>query len=248
MEISPSLKNKVFVEWSDSALMKSPLPKEEENIVSKLLSYLPSQWEVKIKKNIPLGAGLGGGSSNAGSLLKFFVETKVLDKEEAKRIAVKLGADVPFFIEALPSWVTGIGENCSPLKIEKKIWETFSVLLVLVPEHCDTKKIFTHYKMNQTPFSLPTCCPEDRKQLEHYIPNAKNDLEETAASLFLSIRDALIMLRNTPHEFSGLSGSGSTCFALYSSKEECEKNVKELSNSLRKIGCKTVIAKILHVV
>jgi len=248
IEISPSKTNSVSIVWDESAPIKSPLPNESENIVTKLLSHLANKWEIIIRKKIPLGAGLGGGSSNAGSILKYFVSQSLLNEAEAHQIAIKLGADVPFFLNPKPSWVSGIGEKCTALPLSKKLWNDLSLLLVLIPEHCNTKQVFTEYKNSKTPFSQPSVMPVDENIMRLFIQSTANDLEAVVAKNSTVISQVLMLLRSTPYKFCSLSGSGSTCFAMYQSKTDCELIVKELSNSLRKIGCKTVTAKILHAV
>lgn len=246
IEVAPSKKNLVTVAWSESAEQKCTLPDEENNIVTNLLKNLSSSWEIKITKKIPLGAGLGGGSSNAGTLLRYFVSEKIVPAGEARTLARKLGADVSFFLNPTPSWVTGTGENCRRLEISREAWQNLHALLVLIPEHCDTRQVFTSYKNAKVPFSNPKPAPETEAELYAYMQSAVNDLEQGVMMHSPVISEVLSLLRSTTNKFCSLSGSGSTCFALYDSRKNCEISVKELSNSLRKIGCKTVIAKILH--
>jgi len=84
---------------------------------------LPSV-KVNILKNIPVEAGLGGGSSNAASFLKGMNELfeLKLNKKELKQIGAKLGADVPFFIDQLPALVTGIGDIIEPFELKRDYW------------------------------------------------------------------------------------------------------------------------------
>lgn len=72
--------------------------------------------KIKIHKNIPVGAGLGGGSGNAGAVLKELNRLceGALGKEQLEELASRLGSDVPFFLRSGPQWATGRGEKLSP--------------------------------------------------------------------------------------------------------------------------------------
>ena len=91
---------------------------EEDNIVAKIFYHFKNQMELKknykinIEKNIPTGAGLGGGSSNAATMIKFFLEElNIKPDNELIESFSKFGADIPFFIKGGLSWVSGIGEK-----------------------------------------------------------------------------------------------------------------------------------------
>jgi len=74
---------------------------------------------IRLVKHIPIGAGLGGGSSDAGTVLRMMARAANLeasDDARLHRIALSLGADVPFFLDPRPSRVTGIGERLQPLE------------------------------------------------------------------------------------------------------------------------------------
>ncbi len=241
--IEAAPKTTVGLEWAESALVTSDLPSVENNLVTRLLSEIPSQWKIQIKKQIPIGGGLGGGSSNVGTLLKYFVSLDLISKTDALGIAKKLGADVAFFLESQSCWVTGIGEHCSPVKAPLH----GSVLLVLVPESCPTQTIFKNYRDLNQPFSSSRISPQSASETLDYLKIATNDLEDSVCAHSPKISGVLKLLRSSSNNFCGLSGSGSSCFLLSPYQEDCEENFKELSISLRKLGCRTVNTKILHV-
>ena len=75
------------------------VPQDESNLVMKALNALNiTGWEISIRKNIPVRSGLGGGSSNAGVVLKYFGQQKRIPEIELEHIAIQIGADVPFFL------------------------------------------------------------------------------------------------------------------------------------------------------
>ncbi len=77
----------------------SGVPTNEENTILKAMKLLgETGWEIHLKKNIPIQSGLGGGSSNAGTILKFFGKEKGIPEHDLLELAKKIGADVPFFV------------------------------------------------------------------------------------------------------------------------------------------------------
>ena len=90
----------------------------EENIVTKIFNHfknnmgLNNNYSIHIEKNIPTGAGLGGGSSDAASIIKFFLsELNIEINNSLIESFSKFGADIPFFIRGGCAWVSGIGEK-----------------------------------------------------------------------------------------------------------------------------------------
>jgi len=91
----------------------------------------PVAIRIRLKKVVPTGAGLGGGSSDAAMVLRLLAKAcGVKVNRKLIRIATTLGADVPFFLRPQPSWCTGVGEICRPLKLKQR----FYFVLVLSPK------------------------------------------------------------------------------------------------------------------
>ena len=87
-------------------------------------------WHFKLKKNIPVATGMGGGSSNAAGALKLLnCRYQHLSPAELAAAAVKIGADVPFFLLYAPAWATGIGEKLTPLPVGGRL----PAVLVIAP-------------------------------------------------------------------------------------------------------------------
>jgi len=83
---------------------------------------LTPSWHIYVEKNIPVAAGMGGGSSNAASVLKLLQqEYQALSEEELFEIALNIGADVPFFLTPRPSLGKGIGELLTPISVAEKM-------------------------------------------------------------------------------------------------------------------------------
>lgn len=168
---------------------------------------------IVLRKKIPPGAGLGGGSSDAAAVLAGLHALYELGKtpEELQALGAKLGADVPFFLGKSPAWVEGIGDRVTPVDLPLP----FVFLLVIPPFPCPTKAVYHLYDELSLPLSSPGPIPP--------IPPFPNDLWTAAAGLrpeLLQLRDALLQV---PSLGLGLSGSGSTLFLAFSSEEEAER-------------------------
>lgn len=238
IEIEPSPTNLVAIENVDP----------RDNTVFKLLEQNPKlgKWAVSIKKRIPMGAGLGGGSSNAGTILRYFVKSGLVTTNEAKEIALKLGADVPFFLNPVPSWVSGIGEICAPLDLERNTVESIKFLLIFPNIHCSTPIVFKRYKEMGQAFSIP---PENRpsssytlENFAQFLQNSENALEQTVIQMEPVIKEGLQTLRDMKPVNAALSGSGSTFYATYLSDAQCEKNAKDVQQFCRKHHCRYIRA------
>lgn len=168
---------------------------------------------IRLRKRIPPGAGLGGGSSDAAAVLAGLNALYELGKtpKELQALGAKLGADVPFFLGKSPAWVEGIGDRLTPVDLPLP----FVFLLVIPPLPCPTEAVYRLYDELSLPLSPPGPIP--------VIPPFPNDLWPAAAGLrpeLPKIRDALLQL---PSLGVGLSGSGSTLFLAFSSEEEAER-------------------------
>lgn len=225
-----------------------------QNLIFKALHALEKahaitnqHWKIELKKKIPIGGGLGGGSSNAGATLRTLASYYDLSHDELPALALTLGADVPFFLQSKPAWVSGIGEKISAIELPKQILETITFLLIVPPFGIETKKVFESYQAHSPNFSLSKEVSKDNLWSEsnffNYLKEAKNDLEPHAKQLFPSLVPILEMLQRTPSRYAGLSGSGSTCFALFDSCHKAEDSLKALNPFLRKKDCRGLLAR-----
>ena len=95
-------------------------------------------FEIKVTKNIPTKAGLGGGSSNAGVLIKYLCKAYDLQQPLNEDIAKKIGSDVPYFVQGKPAVISGIGEN---VQINESI-EELDILIAVPHEKISTAKAY----------------------------------------------------------------------------------------------------------
>lgn len=242
---------RTLTEWSSEAPFSTAnLPEESQNVVTKILKSLSSQpipLDFHIRKSIPIGGGMGGGSSNAGTILAFLIKNKIISLPNAETWSSQFGADIPFFLHQKPSWVTGIGEKISPLICEESIFKSLYFLLVFLPIGCETKLIFDSYKKSKMSFT-PTQNPFPEKivtleLLKRFLSATQNDFEPLVRHLYPSIGTTLDKLRSQNCFYAGLSGSGSTCFAIFDCVEKGKKTSQDLQTFFRINNCKSILTE-----
>jgi len=185
---------------------------------------------IVLRKNIPVGAGLGGGSSDAAAVLAGLNWLYSLGKteEELKRIGASLGADVPFFLGKSPAWVEGVGEIITPVDIDLPP----AFLLVVPPFPCPTAKVYRLFDELGLPFSPRQGIPP--------IPPFANDLWPAAAALRPELPKIREVLESVESLGVGLSGSGSALFLAFPSRKDAEKAKERL---LGKVEAKLYVAQ-----
>jgi len=186
--------------------------------------------EVRIEKRLPAGAGLGGGSSDAGAVLRS-LRALFPDALEAKRLAelaLEIGADVPFFLDPRPALVRGIGERIEALDGLPSL----PVLLANPGAALSTADVFRAYAAIRP--ALTKSAPDRRIQppsgaagLERVFAVAglslENDLEPIAVRLCPPIARLQRQLRAAGAQAVGMSGSGATVFGLFESAEAARR-------------------------
>lgn len=177
--------------------------------------------EISVEKHIPMGGGLGGGSSNAATVLialNHLWDLK-LDKQSLIRIGLTLGADVPFFIFGQTAWAEGVGEKLTPLNLEKKHknQKDEDFYIVLTPQiQVPTAKIFTHSGLTRD--TKPLKIADFSKS--HNSKLFKNDLEKVVCDLFPAVASTLAWLGQFGQ--AKMSGSGASVFLKVDSKQTAE--------------------------
>lgn len=178
------------------------------NIVSKALHSLPHGlgWAVTLEKNLPVAAGLGGGSADAGAIFRMVRESHGLPEDWHSR-AAKLGADVPACVESVACIGRGTGTELEP--IANDLAGT-PVLLVNPRIPLATGPVFKAWDgVDRGPL--------EGENLREMALSGRNDLETPALTLVPEIGEVLAALQRTGAWLTRMSGSGATCFALYDS-------------------------------
>lgn len=207
------------------------------NLVGNCLNALAKKYKfdkkfrIFIHKNIPMQAGLGGGSSNAAYAMKAVCQILKIDynEEDLIEIATPFGADIPFFIKAKPARANGIGEKLTTIDIKNDYY----VILVKPKTGCSTKEVFAlsdqkPYKQVDIETVLKALKDGDDDLLASSIGNT---LEEAATQLVPEISSIQQLLRDKGVKIVGMSGSGSTVFGLSTEKSLLKKIVKEIENN-----------------
>lgn len=181
---------------------------------------------IEIVKNIPVAAGLGGGSSDAAAVLMGLNELLKtgLSDQRLMEIGVTLGADVPFFIFKKAALAEGIGEKLSAMPELPKAW----ILLVNPGVHVSTAWVYKSLQLtNDVVLSI---LPEFFRTLDDICKIFSNDLEKVTIPAFPVIADIKKQMLHLGAIGSMMSGSGSTVFGVFNSKEEAENASREISN------------------
>lgn len=174
---------------------------------------------IYLRKKIPVGAGLGGGSSDAAAVLAGLNALFELGKtpEELRSLGASLGADVPFFLGPSPAWVEGIGERVFPVGMPLAM----VFLLVIPPFRCPTALVYKAFDELGLPFSPPGPIPK--------VPPFLNDLWPAAVKIRPELAEIRAILEKIPSLGVGMSGSGSTLFLAFRSMGEAEEAKARLS-------------------
>lgn len=217
------------------------IPEGSENLAWKAAeSYLKECGlklgvDIHIKKRIPPGAGLGGGSGNAASVLVGLNKlTNSLSDKKLLTIASGIGADVPFFIRSQTALAEGIGEKIRVLKDIPLFY-----YLILCPNlHVSTEDVYKKWdELNPEAFEkeLNIEHMDIEKTAEKFedgaLPPLRNDLEQAAFSLYPEINSYKKILTSMGAESVLMSGSGSSVFALYKNEKESEDAYDYLKTS-----------------
>ena len=211
------------------------------NTISKLLKILDNKkllnnkkFEIKVIKNIPQKAGMGGGSMNAASLLNFFIEKKIikLKKNELKKISNEIGSDVILGINP-------INTVLSSKNIIKKFSKSpnFHTLLVRPNFGCSTKKIYSGVKKYTKPIFND---PKQNMFSPKFLLKQENALEKVAFSKYPKLRIIKSFLENLNKPlFVRMTGSGSVLVAYYQKKQDCELAKVRFKRKYRNYWCIT---------
>lgn len=203
-------------------------PEIGEHLVHDISGYC---IDIEIEKNIPIGAGLGGGSSNGATVLLMLEEMLKagFSETELMEMAGELGSDVPFFIPCKAAVVTGRGEILNPVDFPKShfilINPLVNVSTALVYKNLDLTK---NHKNNTLTYS-----GKSADVVDYLAELLYNDLEEGVIDEHPIIGELKLGLRGQGALGSLMSGSGSTVFGIFSDKEMAKEALKFLTVKYR---------------
>lgn len=196
----------------------------QENLIFKAAQLLKpyrrinSGIHIELEKNLPMGGGIGGGSSDAATTLLAINQLWQcqLDTDQLAEIGLKLGADVPVFVRGHAAWAEGVGEIITPASpIEP--W-----YIVLTPDcHINTGEIFSHQRLTRDTPKMKIA-----PALEGDIGNYRNDCQAIVSELYPQVKLAIQSLNQ--YGRARLTGTGACVFAAFNSEEEARSAFSKL--------------------
>jgi len=183
-------------------------------------------FKARVLKRIPMGAGLGGGSSNAGTFLKFLGQRYGIPKEELLNLGEMVGADVPFFVEDYPSAIAfGIGERLKP-------YPNFQAFYILYYPGFKVETAWAYKALNLRGEKNPYLYSENFPPWQD--PRGLiNDFKELIYSIHPQYKKWEDYLRLAGAKAIGFSGTGSTLFGVFEDEASLSKAYSLLKNFLK---------------
>lgn len=190
--------------------------KPEDNLIVKVYLDMKAEFnlpalELSLYKNIPMGAGLGGGSSDAAAMMKGLNEAYnlQLSAEDMEKRLAKFGADCPFFVRNKPAYATGIGDELTNCNVSLK--DKF-IVLVKPDVFVSTKEAYAHVtpKLPAIPLAEAIKLP-----IETWKEQIVNDFEQSV----FPFHPELPVIKQTLYDmgavYASMSGSGSTMYGIF---------------------------------
>ena len=243
----------VFVDLFDEILIKKIISKKNDisfsgkfskninqhNTISKLFDILEKlkllknqKFQIRIKKSIPVEAGLGGGSMNAASILKYLIKKKIIKakKKEISKVCNLIGSDV----------ILGLDPKSTVLYSKKKIkrflFRKKIYLMIVKPNFgCSTKSIYSKVRK----FDKPQIMQPLKNMFDlNYLKKMNNSLEQIALYKYPKLRSIKSYLESLSKQvFVRMTGSGSAFVAYFQSKERCVHAKKMFSKKYKNYWC-----------
>lgn len=205
---------------------------QKNNLFTDIFAFFVSEFRLSsglklvVTKNIPVGAGLGGGSSNAAGFIKIInqIFKLELNKSELQAIGLRFGSDIPFFFEDRASLVSGRGELIFPFYSFNPI----KILLINPKIILSTASVFSrvgnHFSEEISSTELANL------SIDKLLNDMPNDLTEAAILILPIIGQILHDVENHGALTAKMSGSGATCFGIFN----CELKLRKCETFFRK--------------
>jgi len=197
--------------------------KKSNNIVSRAINTFNSdkKFNIHLHKNIPIGAGLGGGSSDGSSILKFLNNKyPKYDQEKLLSESNKIGSDCPFFIYNKIKYVTGTGDIFEEIKIDL----TKKQIIIVNPKvSINTGEAFQNIYPSKPKYNLKEVL--ENENLENWKKFLKNDFENYAFSKVKILKKIKDHLTKVGAKYVSLSGSGSCLYGIFNIEDLDETEI-----------------------
>lgn len=202
------------------------LPADESNLAFRaardFMSYagIRDGVSISLTKNIPVAAGLGGGSSDGAAVLLALnrMYSCPLTEPELHKLALSLGADVPFFLMEAPCLATGVGEILEPIREWPEAW----YIIVTPPIHVSTAWVYRNLKLKLTTGEYDYIVKILKNGTFTISGLLENDLETVTTASFPLINTLKKLLVDAGAEGAIMSGSGPSVFGVFASREKAE--------------------------
>jgi 4-diphosphocytidyl-2-C-methyl-D-erythritol kinase len=208
IEITPS--NDFYFETTGIEIPKG------ENLCEKAYHLLKKDFSIPtvhihLHKKIPIGAGLGGGSSDAAFTLRGLNSLFALDirEEQMKKYALKLGADCPFFIQDKPKYIEGIGEKMTNIDLDLSEYE---IRLINPDIHISTKEAYAGISTQLPILPLKKLI---NTPIENWKGKIQNDFEKSIFNKHPQLREMKARLYSEGALYAAMSGSGSVLYGVF---------------------------------
>lgn len=199
-----------------------PLPEDgAENLCQKAYRLMDEEYNLPsykaaLLKNIPSGAGLGGGSSDGSAMINMLSQLAdlKLSPEQKQKYAAQLGSDCPFFLDAKGTFVSGRGEELEPIPIDLT---GYHICLIYPNIHIPTAKAYSLVNPKPSAFNLRYLA---ELPVEKWKDHAYNDFEPGIFRLHPQIEAIKHQLYKMGALYASMTGSGSTVYGLFEEKPE----------------------------
>ena len=235
--------DKIFIKRSSKDSLKTVGPfknllsfQNDNNLITKTLGFCRNfkltnnKFNIKLEKNIPVSAGLGGGSANSASVIRYFLNTKkIYSVEKIIHASKSLGADVPACIHSKPIYIEGIGEKINFIDVNKNL--DIGIVLINPNIELSTKNVFNLWLPEDKIISEKKFLKVNVLQDFLKISNIGNDLEKIAIKIVPEINLIYNSFKKSDSCLKyGMSGSGPTCYGIFENREKAfffENNIKK---------------------
>jgi 4-diphosphocytidyl-2-C-methyl-D-erythritol kinase len=229
-----NLFDNITIELSDKLSIESnniQLVREDGNSLIKAVRILEKETgkklnvKIYLEKNIPIGAGMGGGTSDGAAMLKALnnLFSLKLDMNKLKELALQIGSDAPYFINPVPSVAQSRGEELREIKLNIP----YPIVIINPGIHISTKWAYENLPADLQHESILKISDWDKVDIGGLINILTNDFEEVVFPEYPGIEDIKNKLYNLGTVFSLMTGSGSTVFGIFKDMTSAERALAE---------------------
>ena len=242
--------DKLYIEKSSfNSVIVSGLFKDDlinnggDTIINKSISFCKNHYKInqnliiKLEKNIPVSAGLGGGSANSASVIRYFLsesKSRNIITNKTVEFSASLGSDVPACLYSKPLLMEGRGEKITLIEFNDKL--DIGIVLINPKIQLSTKKVFNNFILKKPIMRKKPILNVKTISDLCSILKLGNDLVKSAIEIVPEVLNILNLFKENNTCLSyGMSGSGATCYGIFPSKKE--------ASDFKKSIVKTKVAK-----